>query len=141
MITTDIPIDKIEGKDFMPVDLGITNEEPATSDKRTEPRKQIIFQLKCKIYDSELDIFKNSDALVRNFSSNGLYFEAANPFQPEDPVCLSIRDQITGKYDAEFAIGIHAQIVWCKPLNTNFDPRYGVGVKFFEPVKSHIGSF
>jgi len=42
------------------------------------------------------------------------------------------------KCDSEFAKGVHAQIVWCKPLNTGFEPRYGVGVNYFEPIESHI---
>ena len=139
MITTDIPIDKIEGKDFMPFDLRISNEEPATSDKRTEPRKLRIFQVECKVYNSESDTFEISDALVHNYGANGLYFEATNPFLPRDPVCLLKKDQLLDSYDSEFAKGVHAQIVWCKPLNIGIDRRYGVGVKYFEPFESHIG--
>ena len=135
MITKDIPIDKIEDEDFILFDLMLSNEEPATSDKRCAPRKQKIFQLKCKIYNSELGTFENSDALVRNFSSKGLYFETANPFQPGDPVCLLLTDQLLNKCDSEFEKGVHAQIVWCKPLDTGFYLGYGVGVKFFEPIE------
>ena len=141
MITTDIPIDKIEDKDFMTFDLMIPNEEPGISDKRSEPRKQRIFQLECKIYNFESDTFENSDVHVRNYSANGLYFEAENPFQPRDPVCLLLKDQLMDNCDREFAKGVHAQIVWCQPLNKGFDPRYGVGVKYFEPIESAIGSF
>jgi hypothetical protein len=39
---------------------------------------------------------------------------------------------------SEFVKGVHAQIVWCKPLNKGFYPRYGVGVKYFEPLESQI---
>ena len=34
----------------------------------------------------------------------------------------------------EFEKGVHAQIVWCKPLETDFNPEYSVGVKYFEPI-------
>jgi hypothetical protein len=140
MTATDIPLDKIEGKDFMPFDPGIFNEEPATSDKRTEPRKQGIFQLKCKVYNSESDTFEISDALVHNYGASGLYFETTHPFQPHDPVCLLSKDPLVNSCESEFAKGVHAQIVWCKPLNTGFGPRFGVGVEYFEPIESHIKS-
>ena len=141
MITTDLAIDKIEAKGLEDNDVKFSNVRAATRDKRSESRNQMIFKLKCKTYNTESDTFEISDAIAHNYSTNGLYLETNNPFQPDDPVCLSLRDQITGKYDSEFAIGVHAQIVWCKPLNTNFDPMYGVGVKFFEPVESHLGVF
>jgi Tfp pilus assembly protein PilZ len=35
---------------------------------------------------------------------------------------------------SEFEKGVHAQIVWCKPLETDFNTGYGVGVKYFEPI-------
>ena len=140
MITTDILIDKLEGEDLMPFDLRISNEGPAPSDKRTEHRKQRIFQLKCKVYNSESDTFEISDALVHNYGANGLYFEATNPFQPRDPVCLLLKGPLLDSCDSEFAKGVHAQIAWCKPLNTGFEPRYGVGVNYFEPIESHIGN-
>ena len=134
MTTTDIAIDKFEGKDFISFDLRLPYEEPTTSDKRTEPRKQRFFQLKCKVYNSESDTFEISDALAHNCGANGLYFETKNPFQPGDPVCLLLKDQLLDKYDSEFAKGVHAQIIWCKTLNMGIDPRYGVGVKYFEPI-------
>jgi hypothetical protein len=134
MTTTNIPIDKNEDKDFMPFELRLPDEAPGTSDKRREPRKQRIVQLKCKIYNFELDTFENIDTLVHNYSANGLYFEAAIPFQPDDPVFLLLKDQLLDKCDSELAKGVHAQILWCKHLDTGFDPRYGVGVKYFEPI-------
>jgi hypothetical protein len=141
MITTDISIDKIDAKeDFMPLELKLSDEASATSDKRSEPRKQRIFQLQCKIYNFESDTFDISDALVHNYGSNGLYFEATNSFQPRDPVCLFLKEQFLDGCDIEFAKGVHAQIVWCKPLNSGGGPRYGVGVKYFEPTDSYIGS-
>jgi hypothetical protein len=140
MITTDIPTDKIEAKDFRPFDLSTPKEASDTLDKRSEPRKQRIFQLQCKIYNFESDTFDISDALVHNYGANGLYFEATNSFQPCDPVCLLLKDQLLDGCDREFAKGVHAQIVWCRPLNMGSESRYGVGVKYFEAIESHIGS-
>jgi hypothetical protein len=140
MITTDIAIDRIEGKGLMPADLRLSNIEPATQDRRSEPRKQRNFHLKCKIYNIESDTFEISNVIVHNYGANGLYFETRHPFQPHEPVCLFSVDQLLDACDSEFAKGVHAQIVWCKPLNTVFDPRYGVGVKYFEPIEAHIGN-
>ena len=140
MITTDFPINKTEGKDFMPFDLRLSNQEPATQDKRSEPRVHKVFQLKCKTYNIESDTFEISDAIVHNYGANGLYFEATNPFHLHDPICLSLKDQLLEKSDSEFAKGVHAQIVWCKPLNTGSVPRYGVGVKYFETIELNVGS-
>ena len=53
-------------------------------------------------------------------------------------VYLSLTDQLLGGCNNEFANGFHAQIVWCKPLNTGSDPRFGVGVKYFEPFESQF---
>jgi hypothetical protein len=50
------------------------------------------------------------------------FFEAENPFQPRDPLCL-LKDQLLDKCDSEFTKGVPAQIVWCKPLNMGFHPR------------------
>ena len=140
MITADISTDKIEAKDFRTFDLSIPNEAPDTLDKRSESRKQRIFQLQCKIYNFESDTFEISNALVHNYSAIGLYFEATNSFQPHEPVCLFSVGQLLDTCDSEFAKGVHAKILWCKPLKTDFDPRYGVGVKYFEPIESAIGS-
>ena len=52
MITTDIGIDKIEGKDLMADDLRFSNSEPATQNKRSELRKHRIFQLECKTFNT-----------------------------------------------------------------------------------------
>ena len=75
----------------------------------------------------------NAPSLVNrgSFSLNAKYII---PFQPGDPVCLLLKDQLLDKYDSEFAKGVHAQIIWCKTLNMGIDPRYGVGVKYFEPI-------
>jgi hypothetical protein len=35
---------------------------------------------------------------------------------------------------SEFEKGVRAQIVWCN-LETDFNPGYGVGVKYFEPIR------
>jgi hypothetical protein len=75
-----------------------------------------------------------SDALVHNYIANGLYFEATNSIQPRDPVCLLLKDQILDGCDSEFAKGVHAQIVWCRPLNMGSESKYGVGVKYFEAI-------
>ena len=136
MITEDNPIDKIEAEDFIPLDLKLSSEESATSDRRSETRDQRIYHLKCKIYNFESDTFETSGALVLNYGANGLYFESAKSFQPRDPVYLFSVGRLLDTYDSEFAEGVHAQIVWCKPLNTDFDPRYGVGVNYFEPIES-----
>ena len=141
MITTDITIDKFEAKGLMPADLRLSNIEPATQDRRSEPRKQKNFQLKCKIYNFEPDTFEISNVIVRNYGTNGLYFETRCPFQPHEPVCLFSVGQLLDTCDSEFAKGVHAQIVWCRHLNTGFDPSYGVGVKYFEPIESKLGTF
>ena len=140
MITTNIPKDKIEAKTTIPIDLKSSNEESPISDRRSETRKQIIFHLKCKIYNFESDTFETLDALVLNYGVNGLYFESAKSLQPGEPVCLTLVDKPPDPCDSEFAKSVHAQVVWCKPLNTDFDPGYGVGVKYFERIESHIGS-
>ena len=139
MITTDIAIDRIEGKGLRPAAFRLSKIRPATQDKRSEPRKQKNFQLKCKIYNFESDTFEISNVIVRNYGTKGLYFETRCTFQPQELVCLFSVDQLLDACDSEFAKGVHAQIVWCKPLNTGFDPRYGVGVKYFEPIESAIG--
>ena len=140
MITTDLAIDRIEGNGLMPADLRLSKIEPATQDRRSELRKHRIFQLKCKTYNIESDTFEIYNVTVHNNGSNGLYFESKNSFQPCEPVCLFSANQLLDKCDSEFAKGVHAQIVWCKPLKKGFDPRCGVGVKYFEPVESHIKS-
>ena len=134
MLTANIQTDKIEAMDLRPIDLSIPNEAPDTLDKRTVPRKQRIFQLQCKIYNFESDTFDISDVLVHNYGANGLYFESTNPFQPHEPVCLFLKEQLLDGCNSEFSKGVHAQIVWCKPLNSGSGPRYGVGVKYFEPI-------
>ena len=140
MITTDLAIDRIEGNGPMPADLRLSKIEPATQDRRSELRKHGIFQLKCKTYNIESDTFEISNVIVHNYGANGLYFETRHPFQPCEPVCLYLVNQLIDTCDSEFAKGVHAQIVWCKQLNTGFDPRYGVGVNYFEPIESAIGS-
>ena len=138
MISTDLAKNKIEGKDILAFDLRSSGNEPTTQDKRSEPRNYRIFQLKCETYNTESDTFEISAGIAHNYRANGLYFETQNPLQPNDPVCLSSKDRLSGKCDSELAIGVHAKVVWCKLLNTGFDPRYGVGVKYFEPIESHI---
>lgn len=140
MNTTDIAIDKIESKALMPATLRLSKIGPATLDRRSEPRKQKNLDLKCKIYNFESDSFEISNVIVHNYGTSGLYFETRCPFQPHEPVCLFSVGQLLDRCDSEFAKGVHAQIVWCKPLNTGFDPRYGVGVKYFEPNESAFGS-
>lgn len=140
MITTDLAIDRIEGKGLMPADLRLSKIKPATQTKRSEPRKQKNFQLKCKIYNFESDTFEISNVIVRNYGTNGLYFETRCRFQPHEPVCLFSEGQLLDTCDSEFAKGVHAKIVWCKPLNMDLDPRYGVGIKHFEPIESKIGN-
>ena len=140
MITTDLAIDRIEGNGLMPADLRLSKIEPATQDRRSELRKHRIFQLKCKTYNIESDTFEISNVIVHNYGANGIYFETKNPFQPCEPVCLSLVNQLIDICDSEFAKGVHAQVVWCNHLNTDLDPRYGVGVKYFEPIESKIGN-
>ena len=135
MITTDIATNKIEGKDLLAFDLKLSGAEPAAQGKRSDPRYFKTFQLKCETYNTESDTFEIFDGIAQNYSANGLYFETKNPFQPRDPVYLSSQDLLLGKFDSELAIGVHAQIVWCKLLNTGFGPKYGVGVKYFEPIE------
>ena len=137
MTIIDISIDKIEDKGPVPLDLRFSNID-ATPDRRSEPRIQKMFQLNCISYNPEPDTFEISDAIVHNYSANGLYFEAANPFQPDDPVCLSSKDESLENCNREFAIGVHAKIVWCRRVEDGFDPTYGVGVNYFEPLESNI---
>ena len=140
MITTDLVINKIEGKDLWAFDSCLSDTDTATQDKRSELRNYRTFQLKCKTYNTESDNFEISDVIAHNYSAKGLYFETAKPFQPEDPVCLSLKDRLLGNCDSEFTNAVHAQIIWCKPLNMVFEPKYGVGVKYFEPIESKIGN-
>ena len=140
MIGTDTATNKIKDQDLLAFDLRLPATEPAAQDKRSETRNYRTFKIKCKTYITELDTFEISDGIAHNCSTNGLYFETKNPFQPSDPVCLSSKDPLLSTIDSELAIGVHAQIVWCKLLNTGFDPKYGVGVKYFEPIESHIES-
>ena len=140
MTTTDISTDKIEDKGLVPFDLSFSNFD-TTPDRRSEPRIQRIFQLNCTRYDAEPDTFEISDAVVHNYGANGLYFEAANPVQPDDPICLSSKDESLENCDNEFAIGVHAKVVWCRRLNKSLDPSYGVGVNYFEPLESPVEIF
>lgn len=138
MTTTDIAINKIVSEDLLAFDLKLSGTVPAVQNKRTEPRYFKTFQLKCETYNTESDTFEVSNCIARNFSAKGLFFESKNPFQPRDPVCLSSKDLLLRKCYSELAIGVHAEIVWCKLLSTGFGPRYGVGIKYFEPIESHF---
>lgn len=109
--------------------------DPVIQEKRSEIRKHRIFRLTYKIYNAESDTFEISDGVSHNYSATGLYFETKNPFQPHDQVCLSSEDQLLGNCLSEFANGVHAQIAWCKPLNTSYPPRYGAGVQYNEPIE------
>ncbi|MGD8208257.1 MAG: hypothetical protein PVI42_05240 [Desulfobacterales bacterium] len=139
MMRTDISIDNIRTKGFISLDSKPSSVESATPDRRCETRKQNIFHLKCKMYNPESDTFELADTLAINYGVNGLYFEAEKPFKPGEPVCLTLLDQPPDTCHSEFAKGVHAQIVWCKPLNAGSDPRYGVGVKYFEPIERSNG--
>jgi len=139
MTATDIAIDKVKGNGPIPAAFRLSKIRPATPDKRSEPRKQRNLNLNCKIYNFETDTFEISNVIVRNYGTAGLYFETKSPFQPHEPVCLFSVGQLLDTFDSEFAKGVQAQIVWCKPLNTGFDPRYGVGVKYFEPIETIQG--
>ena len=136
MMRTDSPIDSIKPERFISLDSKPSSGESAIPDRRSETRKHEIFHLKCKVYHPESDTFEKADTLAINYGVNGLYFEAEKAFKPGEPVCLTLIDQPPDTCPSEFAKGVHAQIVWCKPLNTGFDPRHGVGVKFFEPIES-----
>ena len=125
----------------MAFDLRLPATGPAAQDKRSVPRYYMTFKIKCETYNAESDIFEISDGIAQNHSANGLYFESKNPFHPRNAIFLSSNDPLLGKYDRELTIGVHAQIVWCKLLKTGFDPRYGIGVKYFEPIESRIESF
>jgi hypothetical protein len=139
MMRTDRPIDSIKPEGFISLDSKPSSGESAIPDRRSETRKQKIFHLKCKMYNPESDTFETADTLAINYGVNGLYFEAEKPFKPGEPVCLTLIDQPPDTCHSEFAKGVHAQIVWCKRLNTGFDPRYGVGVKYFEPIERSNG--
>ena len=140
-ITTDLTVNKFEDTDILGFDLRLSNTELATQDKRSEPRNCRIFELRCKTYNTDSETFEISDVIVKNYSTKGLFFETKNPLQPKDPVCLSLKKRSSDKSDNEFVLGVHAQVVWCKILNTDFDPSFGVGVKYFEPIESLIESF
>jgi hypothetical protein len=140
MITTDLEVNQIAGNDLLAFDSRLSGIDSAAQDKRSEPRNSTTFQLKCETYNAESDTFEISYGIVHNYSTNGLYFETKNSFQPSEPVCLSLKDRLSGECDGELAIGVHAQVVWCKLLNTGFNHRYGIGVKYFEPIESHIES-
>ena len=45
---------------------------------------------------------------------------------------------LCGKCDNELASDLHALVIGCKILNTDFDSGYGVGFKCFESNESHI---
>lgn len=141
MITKELTVNKIEDTDLLALDLSLSNTELATQDKRSEPRNCRTFELRFKTYNTDLDTFETSNGIVKNYSTNGLFFETKNPLQPNDPVCLSLKERSSDKSDNELAIGVHARVVWCKILNTDFDPSYGVGVKYFEPIESLIECF
>ena len=140
MIGTDTATNKIKNQDLSAFDLRLPATRLAEQDKRSDSRNYRTFKIKCKTYNTESDIFEISDGIAKNHSASGLYFETKNPFHPSNVICLSSNDPLLGKYDRELTMGVHAQIVWCKLLNTGFDPRYGVGVKYFEPIESHIES-
>lgn len=141
MITTDLEVNQIAGNDLLAFDSRLSGIDSAAQDKRSEPRNSTTFQLKCETYNAESDTFEISYGIVHNYSTNGLFFETKNPLQPNDPVCLSLKERSSDKSDNELAIGVHARVVWCKILNTDFDPSYGVGVKYFEPIESLIECF
>ena len=138
MITKDLAINQIQDRGHLTFDIRLSGKEPATQDKRSESRNYKHFQLICKTYNIQTDTFEIYDGIAKNCSASGLYFETKNPLQPSDPVCLLLRDQLLDSGNGEFAKGVHAQVVWCKFLNKDINPRYGIGVKYFEPIETHV---
>jgi hypothetical protein len=121
MISTALSPNKTAENDILALNLRSTRNKSITKDRRCEHRNYGIFQLICKSYDFDSDTFDISGGVVKNYSDNGLY-----------------KDRLLGKCDSESAIGAHAQVVWCKILKPGFNPRYGVGARYFEPIESDV---
>ena len=112
--------------------------------KRLVPRQNCCYKLECKSYHSEIDIFETIKGVALNFSKCGLYFETKNLLESGSPVYISsedsIEDSIMNPFDAELTKGVHAKVVWCNSINNGSKPSYGVGLKFFERLKTYTKS-
>jgi hypothetical protein len=111
------------------------------SNKRLVPRQNCCYKLECKSYHSEKDIFETIKVVALNFSKCGLYFETKNLLESGSPVYISsedsTEDSIMDPFDAELTKGVHAKVVWCNSINNGSKPSYGVGLKFFERLKTY----
>ena len=75
-------------------------------------------------------------AVMRNSSTDGMYFESDSPIQPSVDLYIKIQEQRSRSIDPESYEAFRARVKWCSELAGSKIAYYGAGVQYI--AKSHF---
>ena len=92
---------------------------------------------------SVLYAFPGSDLLfsatMRNYSKNGMCFEAGYALNPGTEIFIMLEDYPADTEGHDLGNRYHARVRWCKSLQDYDAFFYNVGVKYCQPVDRSSG--
>ena len=75
-------------------------------------------------------------AVMRNSSSDGMYFESNSPIQPSVDLYIKVQEQQSRSIEPVPYEAFRAKVKWCSELAGSRMPNYGAGVQYI--AKSHF---
>jgi hypothetical protein len=104
------------------------------NENRTFDRYHRVASITCAYFNTD----KYFSAKMYNYSEGGLYFESECPFKPGSDILIRVEKSAAGTYPAALNEGYRTitigEVKWCMEIPCAESGRYGVGIKYCEPV-------
>jgi hypothetical protein len=77
-----------------------------------------------------------SEAMMHNYSLDGIYLESEYPASPGSDICIKMVNRSSDACD-----GCRVQVKWCKKIDHPDVSRYGIGVQYSRPISGSVFGF
>jgi hypothetical protein len=78
----------------------------------------------------------DSEAMMYNYSLDGIYLESEHPARPGSDICIKMVNRSPDTCD-----GYRAQVKWCKKIDRPDISCYGIGVQYSRPISGSVFGF
>jgi hypothetical protein len=103
----------------------------AKTERRTAPRHSCEFDASWSFFNQEHVV----GGSIRNLSPSGCYLQIDRPIKPGANVMIRVTTPAAGERSMPAPhTNTVAEVKWCRKLNGELKPVYGVGIRYHYPV-------